>query len=428
LYQNQTASQDCTADVVVAKDSLSKAIALSEKGGIYDVYRNALLMSDEYFEISSTKVTLKAGETQSAPFEVTIHREKLLKDPVRTENENGNVVSSIDFERLKAELGSFSDIYEGRRERYGMEWPGKRDCMKLIQAPSCATLKPCPEESVDWDTTKNLFIEGDNLEVLKLLQKSYTGKVKLIYIDPPYNTGNDSFKYNDNFNHSTWLTFMKNRLEVAKDFLSDYGVIFVQCDDNEQAYLKVLMDEIFHKENFLNSIAIRSSTPSGLKTAHRDKTIIKTKDYILVYSKYLKKINIKPQYIKKERWDTHYNSFFDKDNMVSKKLIDIMIQKKLLPENSKLTDLNINDKNHREFYIKYADCIYRTAPEMPKEQKNISLNNKNKIISYYDGEGNVQYALNGNRFSFLSQTLKPVLVGCSIENLFTFKAKKYFVK
>ena len=76
----------------------------------------------------------------------------------------------------------------------------------------------------------------------------------------------------------------------------------------------------------------------------------------------------------------------------------------------------MNDKNHREFYIKYADCIYRTAPEMPKEQKNISLNNKNKIISYYDGEGNVQYALNGNRFSFLSQTLKPVLVGCSIEN------------
>ena len=272
------------------------------------------------------------------------------------------------------------------------------------------------QENCEIKDDDNLIIKGNNLIALHSLKKKYAGKVKLIYIDPPYNTGNDSFKYNDNFNHSTWLTFMKNRLEVAKDFLSDDGVIFVQCDDNEQAYLKVLMDEIFHKENFLNSIAIRSSTPSGLKTAHRDKTIIKTKDYILVYSKYLKKINIKPQYIKKERWDTHYNSFFDKDNMVSKKLIDIMIQKKLLPENSKLTDLNINDKNHREFYIKYADCIYRTAPEMPKEQKNISLNNKNKIISYYDGEGNVQYALNGNRFSFLSQTLKPVLVGCSIEN------------
>ncbi|MCT7446039.1 site-specific DNA-methyltransferase [Aliarcobacter skirrowii] len=272
------------------------------------------------------------------------------------------------------------------------------------------------EENCEIKNDDNLIIKGNNLIALHSLKKKYAEKVKLIYIDPPYNTGNDSFKYNDNFNHSTWLTFMKNRLEAAREFLRDDGVIFVQCDDNEQAYLKVLMDEIFHKENFLNSIAIRSSTPSGLKTAHRDKTIIKTKDYILVYSKYLKKINIKPQYIKKERWDTHYNSFFDKDNMVSKKLIDIMIQKKLLPENSKLTDLNINDKNHREFYIKYADCIYRTAPEMPKEQKNISLNNKNKIISYYDGDENLQYALNGNRFSFLSQTLKPVLVGCSIEN------------
>ena len=108
----------------------------------------------------------------------------------------GQSVQTIDFERLKAELGTFSDVYEGRRERYGMEWPGKRDCMKLIQEPSRATLKPCREESVDFDTTQNLFIEGDNLEVLKLLQKSYYGKVKMIYIDPPYNTGKE-FIYPD---------------------------------------------------------------------------------------------------------------------------------------------------------------------------------------------------------------------------------------
>src|SRR5574344_1251472 len=152
------------------------------------------------------------------------------------------------------------------------------------------------EENCEIKNDDNLIIKGNNLIALHSLKKKYAGKVKLIYIDPPYNTGNDSFKYNDNFNHSTWLTFMKNRLEVAREFLRDDGVIFVQCDDNEQAYLKVLMDEIFNKCNFLNSIAIRSSTPSGLKTAHRDKTIIKTKDYILVYSKYLKKINIKPQY------------------------------------------------------------------------------------------------------------------------------------
>lgn len=109
----------------------------------------------------------------------------------------------------------------------------------------------------------NLLIKGNNLLVLHSLKKLYTNKVKLIYIDPPYNTGSDSFKYNDKFNHSTWLTFMKNRLEIAREFLSDDGVIFVQCDDNEQAYLKVLMDEIFGRENFVNSIIWRYRTYQG---------------------------------------------------------------------------------------------------------------------------------------------------------------------
>lgn len=110
---------------------------------------------------------------------------------VETRNEKGELVESIDFEKLKAELGTFSDVFEKRRERYGMDWPGKKDCMKLIQQPSLATLKPAREESVNFDDTENLFIEGDNLEVLKLLQKSYYGKIKMIYIDPPYNTGKE---------------------------------------------------------------------------------------------------------------------------------------------------------------------------------------------------------------------------------------------
>lgn len=197
-----------------------------------------------------------------------------------TKDADGNVVSSIDFERLKAELGTFSDIYEGRRERYGMEWPGKRDCMKIIQEPSRATLKPCPDESADWDTTKNLFIEGDNLEVLKLLQKSYYGKVKMIYIDPPYNTGNE-FIYPDNYQetldtylayagllddegktfttnttsegrfHSKWLNMMFPRIYLAKNLLKDDGVIFVSIDDNEVENTRRLLDEIFGEENFV---------------------------------------------------------------------------------------------------------------------------------------------------------------------------------
>lgn len=264
----------------------------------------------------------------------------------------------------------------------------------------------------------NLLIKGNNLLALHSLKKKFANKVKLIYIDPPYNTGNDSFNYNDNFNHSTWLTFMKNRLEIAREFLRDDGVIFIQCDDNEQAYLKVLCDEIFNGgggNNFITSIAIRSSTPSGLKTAHREKTIIKTKDYILIYAKNANNIKLKPQYTKKEKWDTHYTMIFDKNTMASKKIIEVMVENELMPKNSTINDININDKRHRKFYLDNATSIYRTAPEMPQEQKQRSLQNKDKVISYTDGDGNMQYALNGNRFSFLSQTIKPVLVGATLK-------------
>ena len=127
---------------------------------------------------------------------------------------------------------------------------------------------------------ENLIIKGNNLLALHSLKKEFAGKVKLIYIDPPYNTKNDGFKYNDNFNHSTWLTFMKNRLEVARELLRDDGVIFVQCDDNEQAYLKVLMDEVFGRENFVNNISLRMSTSAGLKMTHKDKKLLKIKKMV----------------------------------------------------------------------------------------------------------------------------------------------------
>jgi len=125
-----------------------------------------------------------------------------------TRDDKGEIVESIDFEKLKAELGTFSDVFEARRERYGMDWPGKKEALKLIQQPSVATLKPCREESIYFDTTENLFIEGDNLEVLKLLQKSYYGKVKMIYIDPPYNTG-EQFIYPDKYSETleTYLAY-----------------------------------------------------------------------------------------------------------------------------------------------------------------------------------------------------------------------------
>ncbi len=228
-----------------------------------------------------------------------------------TKDADGNVVSSIDFERLKAELGTFSDIYEGRRERYGMEWPGKRDCMKVIQEPSRATLKPCPDESVDWDTTKNLFIEGDNLEVLKLLQKSYYGKVKMIYIDPPYNTGNE-FIYPDNYQetldtyltyagllddegkkfttntasegryHTKWLNMMYPRLFLAKNLLREDGVVFVSIDYRESSNLRNLLNEIFGEENLIFDVSV----VNNLKGRNDREGIATCHENLLIYCKH----------------------------------------------------------------------------------------------------------------------------------------------
>ncbi|HCQ6811046.1 site-specific DNA-methyltransferase [Klebsiella pneumoniae] len=216
---------------------------------------------------------------------------------------------SVDFEVLKQLLGENVDEKE---ERYGLNWHGKRQARQLALTPSRGTLRPCKDESVDWDHTKNLMIEGDNLEVLKLLQKSYAGKVKLIYIDPPYNTGKD-FVYSDNFQdnmknylemtgqtedgvrittnaetsgryHTDWLNMIYPRLKLAKNLLSENGIIFVSIDDIEASKLKIIMDEIFGEENFLAQFVWRTDgnfdNQAKIKNCH---------EYILLYAK--KEIN-----------------------------------------------------------------------------------------------------------------------------------------
>ena len=235
---------------------------------------------------------------------------KLLLPGVITETtgQDGQPMETIDFERLKAELGTFSDVYEGRRERYGMEWPGKRDCMKLIQEPSRATLKPCREESVDFDATQNLFIEGDNLEVLKLLQKSYYGKVKMIYIDPPYNTGKE-FIYPDNYAesletylayaglvddegkkfstntsaegrfHTKWINMMYPRLYTARNLLTEDGAIFISIGDAEANNLQRICNEIFGEENFVSQIVWQRSKRGD------SKLIANIHEYVFVYAR-----------------------------------------------------------------------------------------------------------------------------------------------
>ena len=186
----------------------------------------------------------------------------------------------IDFDVLRQLLG---DAVDDSEEKYGLNWHGKRQARRLALTPSAGTLRPCPDESVDWDTTQNLMIEGDNLEVLKLLQKSYSGKVKLIYIDPPYNTGND-FVYPDDYwdgvknylnitgqvdgngqkissnteasgrFHTNWLNMMYPRLKVARNLLRDDGIILISLDDGEIDNLRNLCSEIFGEENFITTV------------------------------------------------------------------------------------------------------------------------------------------------------------------------------
>jgi len=224
------------------------------------------------------------------------------------QGEDGSVKLMVDFDQLRQELSG--SIVEGPQERYHLNWPGKREALLAANAPIAKTLRPCREESVNFDTTKNLFIEGDNLDALKLLQETYLGKVKMIYIDPPYNTGND-FIYKDNFTestseyllrsnqvdeggnqlitnttangrfHSDWLSMIYPRIRLAKTLLHDNGLIFLSVDDNEAANLMKICDEVFGRENFVGTI----SWYKKRKGSFLSKKLVSVTETLLVYGK-----------------------------------------------------------------------------------------------------------------------------------------------
>src|SRR5574344_2516451 len=217
-----------------------------------------------------------------------------------TKDEHGKSIQVIDFDQLRQELSK--DIVEGPEERYQFTWPDKRNAIRLANTPTTDTLRPCREESVDFDNTQNLYIEGDNLEVLKLLREDYLGKVKMIYIDPPYNTGND-FVYNDDFAqksdeyvhnsgqedeegnrlvtnaesngrfHTDWLNMIYPRLKVARDLLTEDGVIFISIDDNEVENLRKVCDEVFGESCFV------ATFPGRKRTAKSDVPVGVSQDY-----------------------------------------------------------------------------------------------------------------------------------------------------
>lgn len=229
-----------------------------------------------------------------------------------TIDENGEVVRAIDKDVLMQEISC--KVVDGNEERYQFTWPDKKKSVLLANAPINKTLRPCREESVDFDNTENLYIEGDNLEVLKLLQETYLGKIKMIYIDPPYNTGND-FVYEDDFAQSTdeylansgqfdedgnrlvknldsngrfhtdWLNMIYPRLRLAKDLLADDGAIFISIDDNECENLKKCCDEIFGSENYINTISLKTKASAGASGGGEDKRLKKNTESVLIYCK-----------------------------------------------------------------------------------------------------------------------------------------------
>lgn len=339
---------------------------------------------------------------------------------VIVESENGK---SIDFNTLKQELSSV--LVEGNKEKYQLTWPGKKDAILIANTSTNNTLRPIREKSVDFDKTQNIYIEGDNLEALKILQESYLNKIKCIYIDPPYNTGND-FIYNDNFNqtekeeliasgrmdengniliskdinneskgrfHSDWLSMMYPRLKLARNLLREDGVIFISIDDNEQANLRKIGDEIFGEKNFIGCFCI-NSTPNARDYGH----IGKMHEYALFYAKDIDK--------------TYTNLIQDKE-------------KRFLYEDDK-GGFNIHplyNSNEAFTDVNRPNLYYPFYVNPAKKDKNgfyeISLENKDGYVEVYPPKSlknNVQFVWRWGKEEKARESLNKEIVGYKVGN------------
>lgn len=313
---------------------------------------------------------------------------------------------AVNFDMLRQMLSG--DVLEGD-EAYEFTWVGKKAAIVEANKPIRKTLRPCKEDSVDWDTTENLYIEGDNLEVLKLLQESYLGKIKMIYIDPPYNTGSDSFVYPDNYTmdedeyeekvgmynedgekvfipntdsnprfHSVWCSMMYTRLTLARNLLRDDGVIFISIDNNEFANIKNLCDTVFGESSFVTVLHIQMSTVQGQKVrAAKAGNIVKNGEFVFVYSKNGNKtIGIRPL-LDPVKYDNHYNKYLRQisegvyeegslSDLVSEneKLVNELLVLNLIPSKKKISANSFQEyyeysPSFREFINSHAQEIVR---------------------------------------------------------------------
>lgn len=357
-------------------------------------------------------------------------------------DENGKIQKVVDRDRLMQKF-SHKIIGGGTTEHYEFTWVGKNASRVEANTITNKTLRPCIEESKDWDNTENLYIEGDNLEVLKLLQNNYFNKVKMIYIDPPYNTGKD-FIYRDKFSqnideyeeakgsfdeegnrlfknietngrfHSNWCSMIYPRLILARNLLTDDGIICVQIDDNEYDNMKKILSEVFGESNYLTTIIVKMSEATGVKMAHSDIMIPKLKEYIIIFKR-KDNIKINSVYIPKEQWDDEYKTFLIG---ISKDEVNLL---KKIRECEKRTDKDVEtvDKILAKIDYKSLTDIYKIYNITKKEDK-LKFNYENawRIVQIASISGGAKILADNKRKKIQNRFFSIV----------TPKKKMYFIK
>lgn len=327
---------------------------------------------DGIFVFDKNKFMWVIDSKDFLPDSYTAYKNKImLTDEKGNSIKNGNdVVLSFPCKDCLVEMDSTEDIDE-RNEVFFNEILMKSEIDTLLEPKVFTNIKKYSKDKEEIITTiedkDNLIIKGNNLLTLYSLLPRYAGKIKLMYWDILYNTDSDKVPYNDSFKHSSWLTMMKNRLEVAKKLLKTDGVICLQCDDNEMAYLKVLCDEIFKRENFLNCIAVKMSEPTGMKMAHADLRLPKLKEYILLY-KNTAKIKLNRITVPKDKWDSEYKTFIDN---ITKEEVEII---KSIRDNENRTNEDV--KKCDELLSKIE---YHSVNEEYKKNNITSSNEKDKF-------------------------------------------------
>ncbi len=319
-----------------------------------------------------------------------------------------------------------TDASKDGEERYEFTWKGKKEAIRMAQKQTTGTLRPCREESVNFDETQNLYIEGDNLEVLRALQSSYRGKVKMIYIDPPYNTGND-FVYKDDFSdnvknykermkesyktntdssgryHTNWLNMMYPRLKLAKNLLTEDGVIFISIDDKEIHNLRKICDEIFGAMNFITNIGLEITKTQGMKVkAAKEGSVVKNYEYILCYAKSNLNKNIVENilYDSNPSYDTHFSYYIENKNnrLEVKKLVDIIANNKEIYDEfdriglTKNSKISINDIEQAiSISKKIKKYIYEDIAEFICQDMACNIKVDSEILERLKHEDAVEY-------------------------------------